>query len=190
MEEFCHYFNICLTQIGPIVWREVAYLRYLSNLVSVNFTFCHLLHLYSPKIFHAGIFTLSTHSKRIIVNLQDDQDHGWYYQYVVIPTHELVEPDNCLFPDKWNYIYKSSSILLNYLSSIFLIVCSEQIFLRTSTIEVFRKVPDFYGWISIMMSSAPMEHRRWKFISKKVGWNVKTDGKFLCTIGIFLPSHL
>lgn len=69
--EFCRYFNVCLGQICPIVWSEVACLCYLSNLIFAHFTFQYLLHLYSPKLFCVGIFTIAARSKRVVVGPED-----------------------------------------------------------------------------------------------------------------------
>lgn len=88
--ESFQYLNVFLGQIGSIVWRAVACLRYLSNLVSSPFTFQHLLHLYFPKLFSTGIFILAVRSKKVVVGPENDHDRGWYIKYVVAPTHELV----------------------------------------------------------------------------------------------------
>jgi len=98
--EFCPFFNICLGQIGPIVWRVVACLRYLSNLASLPFTFYHLIHLYSPKLFRSSVFTLVARSKKVLVSPEDDKDRGWYARFVATPTSGLVGEENMPFPEK------------------------------------------------------------------------------------------
>uniref|UniRef100_A0A1U7W653 Uncharacterized protein LOC104223034 n=1 Tax=Nicotiana sylvestris TaxID=4096 RepID=A0A1U7W653_NICSY len=101
--EFCRFFKICLAQVGPLVWRAVACLRYLSTKANVNFTFSHLIHLYHPKLFRHGVFTLTARSKKVLVNPEDDKDRGWYCRYVAVRTVDLLGETNIPFPEKWNF---------------------------------------------------------------------------------------
>uniref|UniRef100_A0A1U7Y213 Flocculation protein FLO11-like n=1 Tax=Nicotiana sylvestris TaxID=4096 RepID=A0A1U7Y213_NICSY len=101
--EFCRFFKICLAQVGPLVWRAVACLRYLSTKANVNFTFSHLVHLYHPKLFRHGVFTLTARSKKVLVNPEDDKDRGWYCRYVAVRTVDLLGETNIPFPEKWNF---------------------------------------------------------------------------------------
>lgn len=117
--EFCRFFDVCLGQIGPIVWRVVACLRHLTNMVGLPFTFFHLIHLYSPKLFRHGIFTLVARSKRVLVSPEDDKDRGWYARFVVAPTVGLVGQENVPFPEKWNFARKFSFYNFFYLFSLF-----------------------------------------------------------------------
>lgn len=82
------------------MWRVVTCLRYLSGLVSAPFSFQHLLHLYSPKLFCVGIFTLPARSKHVLVGPKEDHDRGWYARFVDVPTRALVGEENMPFPEK------------------------------------------------------------------------------------------
>uniref|UniRef100_A0A1U7YCK1 Uncharacterized protein LOC104243079 n=1 Tax=Nicotiana sylvestris TaxID=4096 RepID=A0A1U7YCK1_NICSY len=62
----------------------MACLRYLSSKANVNFTFSHLIHLYHPNLIRHGVFTLTTRSKKVLVNPEDDKDRGWYIRYVAV----------------------------------------------------------------------------------------------------------
>lgn len=104
--DFCRFFKIYLGQIGPLVRRAVACLRYLSVKANVSFTFPHLIHRYHPKLFRHGFFTLTARSKRILVSPEDDNDRGWYTRYVAVRTVDLVGETNIPFPEKWNFARK------------------------------------------------------------------------------------
>jgi len=112
--DFCHFFQVCLAQIGPLVWRAVACLRHLSNKAGVDFTFPHLIHLYSPRLFRIGVFTLVARSKRVLVSPEDDKDRGWYARFVAAPTVGLVGEENVPFPEKWNFARKSFILLVPF----------------------------------------------------------------------------
>ncbi|XP_070012522.1 uncharacterized protein [Nicotiana sylvestris] len=147
--EFCSFFNVCLGQIGPIIWRAVACLRHLTTEAEVPFTFPHLIHLYSSRLFRNGVFTLVARSKRVLVNPEDDKDRGWYARFVAAPTVGLVGENKVPFSEKWNF---------------------------APTMRVVEDVPNFRGWIDKLLKTAPMDGRSWKTLSNHFGWKVKTHG--------------
>ncbi|XP_016463984.2 uncharacterized protein LOC107829777 isoform X2 [Nicotiana tabacum] len=147
--DFCHFFKICLGQIGPLVWRAVACLRYLSVKSNVSFTLPHLIHLYYPKLFRHGVFTLTARSKRVLVSPKDDKNRGWYTRYVAVRTVDLVGETNIPFPEKWNF---------------------------APTMGDVEPVPNFRGWVDSILKVVPIEARTWKSISNLHGWKVKTHG--------------
>ncbi|XP_070023125.1 uncharacterized protein [Nicotiana sylvestris] len=159
--EFCCLFNVCLGQIGPIIWRVIACLRHLATKVEVPFTFPHLIHLYSPRLFCNGVFTLVARSKRVLVSRKDDKDSGLYARFFVDPTIGLVGEDNVPFPEKWNF---------------------------APTMGVVGYVPNFRGWFDKLLKIAPTDGRSWKTLSNRFGWKVKTHGKsshFVLFVPIF-----
>uniref|UniRef100_A0A1U7W4K3 Uncharacterized protein LOC104220392 n=1 Tax=Nicotiana sylvestris TaxID=4096 RepID=A0A1U7W4K3_NICSY len=147
--DFCRFFTICLTQIGPLVWRTVACLRYLSSKANVNFTFSHLIHLYHPNLIRHGVFTLTARSKKVLVNPEDDRDRGWYIRYVAVRTVDLIGETNIPFPEKWNF---------------------------EPTMGDVEPIPNFRGWVDSLLKIATREQRTWKSISSLHGWKVKTHG--------------
>ncbi|XP_009768534.1 uncharacterized protein [Nicotiana sylvestris] len=147
--EFCRFFDVCLGQIGPIIWRVVACLRHLTNTASVPITFPHLIHLYSPRLFRKGVFTLVARSKRVLVSPEDDKDRGWYARFVAAPTVGLVGDDNVPFLEKWNF---------------------------APTMGVVEDIPNFRDWVDTLLRTAPMDGRSWKTLSNRFGWKVKTHG--------------
>jgi len=112
--DFCRFFKICLAQVGPLVWRAVACLRYLSAKANVDFTLSHLIHLYHPNLMRHGVFTLTARSKKVLVNPEDDRDRGWYTRYVVVRTVDLLGETNIPFPEKWNFARKFPFIYRTY----------------------------------------------------------------------------
>ncbi|XP_075096550.1 uncharacterized protein LOC142174619 [Nicotiana tabacum] len=147
--DFCRFFTICLAQIGPLVWRTVACLRYLSSKANVNFTFSHLIHLYHPNLIRHGVFTLTARSKKVLVNPEDDKDRGWYIRYVAVRTVDLIGETNIPFPEKWNF---------------------------EPTMGDVEPIPNFRGWVDSLLKIATREQRTWKSISSLHGWKVKTHG--------------
>ncbi|XP_075079771.1 uncharacterized protein LOC142165023 [Nicotiana tabacum] len=147
--DFCRFFTICLAQIGPLVWRTVACLRYLSSKANVNFTFSHLIHLYHPNLIRHGVFTLTARSKKVLVNPEDDRDRGWYIRYVAVRTVDLIGETNIPFPEKWNF---------------------------EPTMGDVEPIPNFRGWVDSLLKIATREQRTWKSISSLHGWKVKTHG--------------
>ncbi|XP_075106345.1 uncharacterized protein LOC142179550 [Nicotiana tabacum] len=147
--DFCRFFTICLAQIGPLVWRTVACLRYLSSKANVNFTFSHLIHLYHPNLIRHGVFTLTTRSKKVLVNPEDDRDRRWYIRYVAVRTVDLIGETNIPFPEKWNF---------------------------EPTMGDVEPIPNFRGWVDSLLKIATREQRTWKSISSLHGWKVKTHG--------------
>nr|XP_016478273.1 PREDICTED: uncharacterized protein LOC107799646 [Nicotiana tabacum] len=147
--EFRRFFDVCLRQIGPIVWRAVACLRHLANMAGIPFTFFHLIHLYSPKLFRQGIFTLVARSKRVLVSPEDDKDRDWYAKFVAAPPVGLVGQENVPFPEKWNF---------------------------APTMGIVDEIPNFCGWVEKLLSVAPMDGRSWKNLSHRFGWKVRTHG--------------
>ncbi|XP_070007791.1 uncharacterized protein [Nicotiana sylvestris] len=147
--DFCRFFTICLAQIGPLVWRTVACLRYLSSKANVNFTFSHLIHLYHPNLIRHGVFTLTARSKKVLVNPEDDKDRGWYIRYVAVRTADLIGETNIPFPEKWNF---------------------------EPTMGDVEPIPNFRGWVDSLLKIATREQRTWKSISFLHGWKVKTHG--------------
>jgi len=180
--EFCRFFNVCLGQIGPIIWRAVAYLRHLATKAEAPFTFPHLIHLYSPRLFRNGVFTLVARSKRVLVSPEDDKDRGWYARFVAAPTVGLVGEDNVPFPEKWNFARRSFIPLVP--SSFKFISFSNFTPPFLATMGVVGDVPNFRGWVDKLLKIAPMDGRSWKTLSNRFGWKVKTHGKsshfFLC----------
>ncbi|XP_070023023.1 uncharacterized protein [Nicotiana sylvestris] len=79
-------------------------------MVGMPFTFFHLIHLYSPKLFRQGIFTLVARSKRVLVSPKNDKDRGWYTRFVAAPTTGLVGEENVPFPEKHNFARKLLSV--------------------------------------------------------------------------------
>nr|XP_016500506.1 PREDICTED: uncharacterized protein LOC107818937 [Nicotiana tabacum] len=147
--DFYRFFTICLAQIGPLVWRTVACLRYLSSKANVNFTFSHLIHLYHPNLIRHGVFTLTARSKKVLVNPEDDKDRGWYIRYVAVRTVDLIGETNIPFPEKWNF---------------------------EPTMGDVEPIPNFRGWVDSLLKIASREQRTWKSISSLHGWKVKTHG--------------
>ncbi|XP_070009637.1 uncharacterized protein [Nicotiana sylvestris] len=147
--EFYRFFDVCLDQIGPIIWRVVAYLRHLTNKAGVPFTFPRLIHLYSPRLFRNGVFTLVARSKRVLVSPEDKKVCGWYARFVAAPTVGVVGDDNVPFPEKWNF---------------------------APTMGVVEDVPNFHNWVDKLLKIVPMDGRSWKTISQRFGWKVKTHG--------------
>ncbi|XP_070003111.1 uncharacterized protein [Nicotiana sylvestris] len=145
--EFYRFFDVCLSQIDPIVWRVVACLSHLSNMASVPFTFSHLIHLYSPRLFRNGVFTLVARSKRVLVSPEDDKDRGWYARFVAVPTVGLVGGENIPFPEKWNF---------------------------APTMGIVEEISNFRDWVGKLLNIAPVEGRSWKNLSHRFGWKVKT----------------
>uniref|UniRef100_A0A1S3Z2F0 Uncharacterized protein n=1 Tax=Nicotiana tabacum TaxID=4097 RepID=A0A1S3Z2F0_TOBAC len=145
--DFCRFFTICLAQIGPLVWRTVACLRYLSSKANVNFTFSHLIHLYHPNLIRHGVFTLTARSKKVLVNPEDDKDRGWYIRYVAVRTVDLIGETNTPFPEKWNF---------------------------APTMGDVEPIPNFRGWVDSILKIASREQRTWKSISSLHDWKVKT----------------
>ncbi|XP_019239562.1 PREDICTED: uncharacterized protein LOC109219556 [Nicotiana attenuata] len=74
-------------------------------MAGVPFILSHLIHLYSPKLFRQGVFTLVARSKRVLVNPEDEKDRGWYARFIAAPTVGLVGDENVPFPEKWNFAY-------------------------------------------------------------------------------------
>lgn len=113
------------------------------------FTFFYLIHLYSPKLFRHGIFTLVARSKRVLISPENDKDRGWYARFVVAPTVGLVGKENVPSPEKWNF---------------------------AQTLGTINEIPNFRGWVEKLLTVAPMEGRSWKSLSHRFGWKVKTHG--------------
>nr|XP_016514841.1 PREDICTED: uncharacterized protein LOC107831570 [Nicotiana tabacum] len=144
--DFCRFFTICLAQIGPLVWRTVACLRYLSSKANVNFTFSHLIHLYHPNLIRHGVFTLTARSKKVLVNPEDDKDRGWYIRYVTVRTVDLIGETNTPFPEKWNF---------------------------APTMGDVEPIPNFCGWVDSLLKIASKEQRTWKSISSLHGFGIR-----------------
>jgi len=189
--EFCRFFKICLAQVGPLVWRAVACLRYLSTKANVNFTFSHLIHLYHPKLFRHGVFTLTARSKKVLVNPEDDKDRGWYCRYVAVRTVDLLGETNIPFPEKWNFARKFFFFLpylffknFDFFSNLV------SFWLFVATMGDVEHVPNFRGWVDSILKIAPMEARTWKSISLLNGWKVKTHGMYFLMLCRILNSFL
>ncbi|XP_070007967.1 uncharacterized protein [Nicotiana sylvestris] len=71
--KFCHFFDVCLSQISPIV------------------------------LFRQCVFTLVARIKRVLVSPEDDRDCGWYARFAATPIVGLVGDENITFSEKWNF---------------------------------------------------------------------------------------
>lgn len=104
---FCVKYKICLSQVGPCLWREVVYLHHLANGSKLVFTLDHLILLYSPRIFQNGFINLVNRGERTILSsLDDDNDRGWMERFVVVTTKDIIPKTNISFPETWSYSCK------------------------------------------------------------------------------------
>lgn len=105
--EFCHRYQVYLEQVAPSVWRTVACFRQLCLETKETLILTHMMRLYSPKIFHGGVLNLSKRSHHaLLISVDDNNDHEWMEQFVVIDTRDIIPTTAPAFPESWNLFRK------------------------------------------------------------------------------------
>ncbi|KAK4360705.1 hypothetical protein RND71_019657 [Anisodus tanguticus] len=119
---------MCITQVGPQVWRAVACLQHFAQEAKVDFTLDHLIRLYSQCNFRDGVINLHhLGSKAILASLDDNCDRGSMERFIIVETANILPPDNNRpILERWNRHPKATTMCPSIQADRGLIHCEPQ----------------------------------------------------------------